>query len=397
MAAADSSRAIGAVTQLLREHLMRRGFEVSIGKPEDAAQANTNRKLNLFLYETGFDGQLRNVELRRGDPPPLWLILKYLVTAFDDDERSDSAVAHELLGGALSALQELSLLRLVTPMDPAVQAALQDNPEPLKLSFDESTAELLSKIMQGTDERYRLSMAFQVRPVMIVPASPSGSSLLVGINYNTTPQTVIGQDGVVINVIPSMGPVLSRVVPAAFEAGAQIELFGEDLHGADIEAVLGDQVLSIVERRPDRLLVTVEGAPPAPPASISSGATLSAGEQAVVVRRRLSATRARSSPVQLAKLLPTVTGASLVAGALQVTGRLLGRGPAQANTDDVVVALFRDGRAMRYFDVVDNASSQNLLVVPGVVSSAALPAGPYRVIVKVNDQQARVSPEVTLP
>jgi hypothetical protein len=52
-----------------------------------------------------------------------------------------------------------------------VRAALQDNPEPLKLSFDETTAELISKIMAGTDERYRLSMAFQVRPVMIVPAS----------------------------------------------------------------------------------------------------------------------------------------------------------------------------------------------------------------------------------
>jgi hypothetical protein len=394
MAAADSSRAIGAVTLLLRDHLIRRGFSiVNIGKPEDAAQANTLAKLNLFLYEVAFDPQLRNVELRRGEPPPLWLILKYLLTAFDDGERSDSAAAHEMLGRAIAALQELSLLRLVAPVIPSVQEALQDNPEPLKLSFDEATAELLSKIMQGTDERYRLSMAFQVRPVMIVPESPSTSSLLVGIDYSTVPQTVIGEAGVVIDAIPSMGPTLDGVEPAAFEAGAAIELFGDDLHGADIEVVLGDQVLTIVEQRPDRLRVTVEGTPPAP---IASGTTLSAGEHALVVRRRLSPTRVRSSPVRLARLLPAVTGASLFGADLQITGSLLGRGPLQAETDDVVVGLFRDGRTVRLFDVVGDASTQNLLTVPGV-AGAGLEAGDYLVIVKVNNQQARFSPRVTLP
>jgi hypothetical protein len=393
MAAADSSGALGAVTRLLRDHLIRRGFDVSVGRPEEAALANTNAKLNLFLYETGFDPNLRNVELRHNEPPPLWLILKYLLTAFDGDEDSDSADAHELLGRGIAALHELSLLRMVPPVIPSVQAALQDNPEPLKLSFDETTAELLSKLVTGTDEHYRLSMAFQVRPVMIVPAFPSNSTLLVGIDYTSAPQTVIGEDGVVIDVIPSMGPTLDRVEPAAFEAGASIEVFGNDLHGANIEVALADQVLTIVERRPDRLLVTVEGTPPAP---IADGSTLSAGELGLVVRRRLSPTRVRSSNVQLARLLPTVTGASLVGADLQVTGRLLGRGPLQPGTDDVVVGLFRDGRTVRLFDVVGDASDQNLLTVPGV-TAAGLAAGEYLVIVKVNNQQARFSPPVVLP
>jgi len=393
MAAADTGRAIGAVTRLLRDHLIRRGFEVSVGKPEDAAETNTNAKLNLFLYELQFDPQLRNVELRRGDPPPLWLVLKYLLTAFDDEEDSDSADAHELLGRGIGALQELYLLRLVPPVIPSVQAALQDNPEALKLSFDEAGNELLSKIMQGTDERYRLSVAFQVRPVMIVPEAPSGSSLLVGIDTTTVPQTVIGEDGVVIDVIPSMGPTLDRVVPAAFEAGASIELYGDDLHGDQIEVALGDQVLTIAEQRADRLLVTVEATPPAP---IADGTTLSAGEHALVVRRRLSPTRVRTGGMQLAKLLPPVAGAALVRAELQVTGRLLGRGPLQDATDDVVVALYRDGAAQRLFDVIADASNQNLLVVPNV-TAAGLPAGQYQVIVKVNSQQARTSPPVVLP
>jgi hypothetical protein len=393
VAAIDTSRSIGAVTLLLRDHLVRRGFEVSVGKPEEAAATNTNRKVNLFLYEIAFDPDLRNVDLRRGEPPPLWLILKYLITAFDDSESSDTAAAHELLGGAIAALHELSLLLLVPPVIPMVQAALQDNPEPLKVSFDEATTELLSKIMQGTDERYRLSVAFQVRPVMIVPASPSRASLLVGVDYTTTPQTVIGGDGVVIDVIPSLGPVLTRVEPAAFESGAPIELFGDDLQGASIEVALGDQVLAIVERRPDWLLVTVEGTPPAP---IADGTTLSAGEHTLVVRRRLSAARVRSSAAQLVRLLPTVTAATLVGSDLQISGRLLGRGPLQPRTDDVVVALYRDGRTERLFDVVDDASDQNVLTVPGV-AAAGLPAGEYLVIVRVNNQQARFSPTVVLP
>ncbi len=393
MAAADTSSAIGSVTLLLRDHLVRRGFDVSVGRPEEAARANGGPKLNLFLYEVAFDAQMRNVELRRGDPPPLWLILKYLLTAFDDGQDSDSSAAHELLGGGASVLHELSILPLVTPVIPSVQAALQDNPEALKLSFDEASSELLSKLMQGSEESYRLSMAFQVRPVMIVPPGPAQSSLLVGIDYTTAPQTVIGRRGVVIDVEPTMGPVLARIEPAAFEAGTTIELFGDDLHGANIEVALGEQLLTIVERRAERLRVIVEGSPGTP---IASGASLSAGELALTVRRRLSPARIRSSNVQLGKLLPTVASATLVGSDLQITGRLLGRGPAEPHTDDVVVALFRDGKARRQFDVVDPASTQNLLTIPGV-ATAGLPAGPYLVIVKVNNQQARFSPQINLP
>lgn len=393
MAAADTARAIGAVTRLLRDHLIRRSFEVSVGRPESAAENNTIAKLNLFLYEVGFDASLRNVELRRGDPPPLWLTLKYLLTAFDDGENSDSADAHELLGRGIAALQEVTLLRLLPPVLPVVQAALQDNPETLKLGFDDASVELLSKVMQGSDEHYRLSMAFWVRPVMIIPAAPSRSSLLVGIDYTTAPQTVIGEDGVVIDVIPSMGPTLERVVPSAFEAGNAIEVFGGDLHGQGIEVVLGDQLLGITERRPDRLACIAEGSPGTP---ISSGTTLSAGEHGLSVQRRLSPTRVRTGGMQLVRLLPTVTAATLDGIDLQISGRLLGRGPLQDRTDDVVVALFRDGATQRLFDTVADTSTQNLLVVPGV-ASAGLPAGSYLVIVKVNNQQARVSPVVVLP
>jgi len=387
MATADSSRAIGAVTRLLEDHLIRRGFEVSIGKPEQAAANNTNPKLNLFLFEAAFDSHLRNHALRDGEPPPLWLVLKYLLTAFDDTENSDSAAAHELLGRGVSALHELNFLALDALVAGNVRLALENNPEPLKLTFDESTAELQSKLMQGTDERYRLSMAFQLRPVLIVPSIEPHSALLVGVDYTTVPQSTIGEDGIQIDVQPTMGASLDRVLPTRFEAGEQIELFGDDLHGADIEAVLGDVVLTIVERHPDRLVVTAEGSPGT---SIASGTVISAGEHPLVVRRRLSATRTRSSNLIAARLLPTCSGAAIVAGNLVLTGFLLG-----SDADDVVVALHQEGHTVRMFDVVVASANQQTLSVPSATS--AVPAGTYRTILRVNNQQAKASPTVVLP
>ena len=389
MTLADSGTAIGAVTRLLQDHLIRRGFEVSIGKPEDAAENDTTAKLNLFLYETAFDPHLRNLPLRDGELPPLWLVLKFLLTAFDAAESSDTAAAHDLLGRGMSALHELNFLRLDPLVALNVRLALENNPEPLKLTFDESNVDLLSKIMQGSDERYRLSVAFQLRPVMIVPGSLPRGSLLVGVDYSTAPETIIGRDGVQIDVIPSMGARLDRVEPERFEAGATLTLFGDDLSGSDMEVVLGDVMLSIVERRVDRLVVTAEGSPGTP---IASGTTLSAGEMPLVVRRRLSPTRTRTSNLLAARLLPTLNSAALVAGDLQLQGLLLGD-----DTDDVIVLFYResDGVTVHLFDTVTTAADQQTLTVAG--AGAAVPAGSYRVILRVNNQQSKASPSVVVP
>jgi hypothetical protein len=386
---ADSGRAIGAVTRLLRDYLIRRGFVVSIGKPEDAAENDTSEKLNLFLYETTLDPSMRNLAPIAGDQPPLWLVLKYLLTAFDNAEDSDSASAHELLGRGMSALQELSFLRLDPLVDLQVRLALENSPEPLKVTFDESSVDLLSKIMQGSDERYRLSVAFQVRPVMIVPAQLPRSSLLVGIDYTTTPQTVIGPDGIEIEVLPSLGPRLDRVEPELFEVGGALTIRGDDLMGSDLEVVLGNVMLQIVERRPDRLTVVAEGSPGTP---IADGGTLSAGEMPLVVRRRLSPTRTRSSNLLAVRLLPQVDTASLLAGTLTITGHLLGN-----DTDDVTVLLYRadDGVTVRLFDTVGTAVDQQTLTVANATTGT--PTGTYRVILRVNGQQARSSPSVLVP
>ncbi len=389
MSLADSGRAIGAVTRLLQDHLIRRGFLVSIGKPEDAADNDSNAKLNLFLYETLLDPHLRNVSLRDGEPPPLWLVLKFLLTAFDAAENSDTPAAHDLLGRGMAALHELNFLHLDPLVALDVRLALEHNPEPLKLTFDESNADLVSKLMQGADERYRLSVAFHLRPVMIVPATLPRAALLVGIDYTTAPQSVIGRDGVQIDVIPSLGSRLERVEPERFEAGETLTLFGDDLAGSAMEVVLGDVVLDVVERHVDRLVVMAEGSPATP---IATGTTLSAGEMPLFVRRRLGSARTRSSNLLLARLLPSLNGAAFVAGDLQLQGVLLG-----GVGDDIIVVLCRaaDGVTVRMFDTVTPGPNQQTLVV--AVAQGTVPSGTYRVILRVNNQQAKLSPSVVVP
>lgn len=390
MALVDSGRAIGAATRLLQDQLMRRGFEVSIGRPEAAAKDNTLAKLNLFLFEAQLDAHLRNTALRDGEPAALWLVLKYLLTAFDSSDSSDSAAAHDLLGRGLAALQEMSVLRLDAGVPLADRQALEANPEPLKLTFEASPSDLLSKVMQGSDERYRLSAAFQLRPVLIAPTVLPSTALLVGIDYSQPLQPAIGAGGLGLEVQATLGPQLSRVVPARFEAGAIVDVFGTGLLGSDLEVVLGDVVLGVVERGADRLRVRVEGdAAAALEGPIAAGGRLSAGEVPLFVRRRLTSTRTRSSNLLVPQLLPILTSAQLVGADLVLEGTLLG-----TQTDDVIVACYRafDGVTVASLDHFEATPDQHTLTLPD--AATAVPAGDYRVILRVNNQQARSSPQL---
>jgi hypothetical protein len=207
------------------------------------------------------------------------------------------------------------------------------------------------------------------------------------VDYTTAPETMIGRKGIGIESIPSLGPSLDRVDPVAFEAGEEIRLYGDDLNGARLEVILGGVPLTITGRSPDMLVVTAEGSPGGP---IAAGGAISAGEHPLLVRRRISATRTRSGNLVAARLLPTVSSANLVGGDLAMTGLLLG-----TDADDVVVALYQEGRTVRLFDVVTASANQQTLTVPGVAGAA--PAGTYRAILRVNNQQAKSSPTVVLP
>jgi hypothetical protein len=394
MPSAETPRSIGAVTKLLSDHINRRTMvSVAVGRPESATTGGSSPKINLFLYETHFDGSLQNLSLEEGQPPPLWLSLKYIITAFDESGLSDSGDAHELLGRAAAALQEVSYLPLHSLLPAGVLSALKDNPEPLKITFDEASADLLSKLMQGTDEKYRISIAFQVRPVLIMPSVPPNYGLLVGIDYTQSPPATIGMDGFSLDVIPSLGPSLDAVTPDRIDFGGTFVLTGNDLHLANLDVLLGGVPVPVIAQQPDRLTCRAD-------LSVAPGQTLSAGALTIVTRQNLPSGRTRDSAPVIGRLLPTlssIAGGPFVAdgdgnlsGPISATGELLG-----TDNDDIVVAFYRDGAVALSIDVVTTNATQTALSL-SIAPAKPLPPGEYRVILLVNGQQAKNAPRLTL-
>jgi len=374
MALSDSFDAIGAVSELLQTQLIAAAkVTVDIGRPETAA-GDSGRKLNLFLYRIGFDANLRNYPLDPGQDAPLWLVLYYLVTAFDGKE-SDSIAAHKLLGKGLAALQSLNFIR-----PPATDIALAKNPESMKVTFDEADVELLSKIMQGTDEKYRMSAAFQVRPVMIVPnALPAYAPLVKSVGpLNKGPE-----------VMPSLGARLDRVRPDRFESGATLTFEGSDLAGYD-QAVVGSGTFPIIVTPAGAFTILVPAA-----------TTLSAGAYPIAVSRTLASGRSFTSNAVLGHLLPKVTSVTVgpltaqpggppqpLSGSFTINGRQLG-GP----DDSIFAALFRDGAARLMLELTGTAAQTSLSAT--VTAKQALPPGDYFLVLRVNGEQAIDSPLVS--
>jgi hypothetical protein len=375
-------------------------MDVTVGRPEPPVSVPVADRLNLFLYEIQFDASLKNVPLDEGQRPPLWLVLKYLLTAFDDDGKtSDTPGAYENLGEGIRALQELSLFPLTPGLPAGLLEPLSDNPEDLKITFDEASTDLLSRVMQGSEEKYRLSIGFQVRPVMIAAADLPSYSLLVGVDYTPPPPvTIIGEKGVRIPVIPSMGPTITEISPASFELGATVTLKGTDLHLSNLSVNLGPVVLPVTMQQPDRLQFVVRE-------DLANGGSISAGSLPVSVGQLLSTGRRRSSNLLVGNLVPTLSTAAILAGSLQtvaaakfatldITGKLLGK----TDDDDFYLALFKDGATAKLFDALEDTAPATPQTQKRfeMEKPDAVPPGQYLVLYRVNGQQARQSIVVDL-
>lgn len=411
MSLADTSRAIGAVTEALKERLDdRTGRIVNIGRI-DQSGVTPGEHLNLFLYEVTFDPHLKNTPLNEGEKPPIWLVLKYLLTAFENNKDSDSPKAHEILGSAIKAINQDDLLKLDglgTDTDPLVP-----NPSELHVTFDESPSDLVAKLTQGTDETPRLSIAFQVRPVMIAPPEPGQYSLLVGVDY-TLPPVTLQPDYVGLDVIPSMGPMIEKIEPKGFEVGDTVSVLGTDLHLANLSVMLGSVELPVTMQTPSELRFKVDE-------TIVNANGISAGSYPVTVAMTLGGTgKKRKSNAVMGNLVPTVNVAlpnklpppplpppaanavTIIPPAppvpkkaharIDITGKLLGK-----DTDDVILAFYRNGAVEKMVDtlVFPAAPAQTALRFT-IAAADAVVAGDYNMIVLVNGQQAPQSPIVHL-
>jgi hypothetical protein len=369
----QSRTAIGAVGELLRSRLTAHtsAGSVDVGRPEVAA-GSAGPKFNLFLYQVELDAFLRNQALDEGQSTPLWLVLRYLITAYDEGRESDSVAAHELLGAGMLALQELNFLQ------PDTVPALADNPQSLKITFDNADVDLLSKLMQGTDERYRVSAAFQVRPVLIAPSEPPAYAPLVA---TVGPS---GDEGV--DVIPGMGPRLTSVEPEQFQIGDTVTVYGEDLGSVIEELCIGDQCYDITAA-PEGRVQTV----------IPADTELSPGSHVILAVRTSPRGTRMCSNALLGTLMPTLQIAVVGALSADMAGNLSGlitlTGERLGGPDDTIfVAFYRDGAVQLMLEGV-GVVAQNSVSVTVPVDDALAP-GNYRIFLRVNGAQAPASPEV---
>lgn len=389
MSLAQTGMAVGSVSRFLAAALTTALWNVppyspkiSVERPQaEAAGTATAPRINLFLYELEIDGAMRNIPLTPGSQPPLWMVLRYLVTAFDGNGESDTPESHDLLGMALQALMGIGD---ALPGD----AALKDNPEPLKITFGSNDPELLSRLMQGPDDKYRCSAAFEVRPVLIArPQLPAGLQL-VGVDYAAG--TEIGLAGVKNFVLPSMGPQVESARPLSVELGDTLMLLGSGLDAPDLAVQFGPASLVPNMQQPQALSVVVAGLDPA---------TTSAGNVSVYVSQTLASGLAISSGIVAVALLPTVAGMTIVSiarvsaanpnvyGAIGISGKLLG-----GAGDYVELALVKNGAVTLMLDAPDASftppgdQSQQQFAIP---SASAVAQGAYFAVLRVNGQQAR--------
>jgi hypothetical protein len=397
MAYADTAEAIGEVSELIRTRLQAEAVVTTyVGRPEPPTDGLA--RLNLFLYESVLDPSLKNFSPDEGCAPPLWLVLKYLVTSFDEQGKSDTTDAHRNLSKGIQALQGLNFL------PESSQPALQSNPERLKITFDAISSDLISKIMQGPEEKYRFSMGFQVRPVMVAAREDPSYSLLVGVDYTTAPPKVVGEEKIQIPVLPSMGALITRLEPTKFEANQTVTIYGDSLNLSALFIRLGTLDVGATTQKPDLLKFKLD-------LSTAGGTTISAGSHPVTVVQELPGGRYRSSNVLVGELLPQVSTVTIpgplalqngfITGDIKMSGNLLGR-----VGDDIVLALFKESKVVKVFEgKTANAAAAGVMFVVSADQSELtltirkadeLSPGLYRTILRINGQQAKLSPEVNL-
>jgi hypothetical protein len=397
MALSDSGRSIGAVSDLLWKQLYKRinsstdtgDILVTIGRGE-AKEPPAKEVLNLTLYEIDFDGSMKNMPCE-GVTQPAWLVLKYLMTAFDDKGDSDSIDAHKILSRGIQALLDINYLGLGI-QDPYTLFALQDNPEPLKITFDSVNPDLLSKLIQGTDEVFRVSVGFQVRPVLIASGEIPLYPQLVGIDY--TKDIVIGYDGVQIDVSLLRQPAIHGIFPARNEAvvGSSITLSGSNLDLPGLVVRLGTLDLPVTAQNSSKLTFVLN--------EVACDGGISAGSLPVAVVKILPSGHRSTSNVLNCDIAPVLASIALDSDGdgswLTFNGTLLG-----GKDDDIIILLVRDDKPAYLFDGSQcvTATTQDTLKVDCTELMKAFnpPNGSYRVVLRVNGQQASAKPEVVFP
>ena len=238
--------AIAAVTSTLR-NLLIDGFADMPGvavttHPLDQARTGTERpsQLNLFLYQTEPNtafvnadppGRARSGEVAR---PALALDLKYLVTAFGQDD--DETDGHRVLGRAMSVLHDHPVLSADDMESALPESDLADQVERVRTTPWPISVDEISKLWNAFQTQYRLSSAYHASVVLIDSAAEVRAALPV-LTRGSDDSGVLAQP----DLTPPFPTLLGVTVPASRHSahlGDTITLTGHHLDGDTVVPVL---------------------------------------------------------------------------------------------------------------------------------------------------------------
>ncbi|MGK5110663.1 MULTISPECIES: DUF4255 domain-containing protein [unclassified Geodermatophilus] len=234
----SASTAIGMVSSSLRAMLMAQmrlnlTVDVTVLAPDEQAG---DRRVNLFLYRLEENAYLRNQEATvspsdpgRLVPPPLSLVLYYLLTAYaPNDAETGNATAHQILGEAMRVFHD----NPVVP-DAHLDPGLRDAREDLQVVGKALDLEQLSQIWSTFSRPFRPSVQYQVSTVQLDARRHEGLRTPARVRRVAVP---------VVRTYPGP-PVVDAMSPVRGPAGSAVDFAGEHLAGWRVGVVMGGRVV----------------------------------------------------------------------------------------------------------------------------------------------------------
>ncbi|WP_431066959.1 DUF4255 domain-containing protein [Methylotuvimicrobium sp.] len=169
----SSSSALATVTATMHYLLTNElGANVTTKPPSTARNGLTGAQLNLFLYGVHYNSAFSNAPLpgsaRNGEHayPPMPLVLKYLITAYGDND--DDISAQVLMGQAMSFFHDRPLLSRGDIEGISPDSDLQRQIERIRITHDALSLDDMSKLWTSFQSaEYRLSTGYEVSAVLI--------------------------------------------------------------------------------------------------------------------------------------------------------------------------------------------------------------------------------------
>jgi hypothetical protein len=207
-------------------------------RPLDKARTagDTNRQLNLFLYQVSADPSWRNMDLpfrnaggELNNRPVLAVDLHYLLTAYGQND--DDLDAQHLLAHAMSLVHDEAVftrdqVRAALGAEPSVALSdLADQIELVKVCLETPSLEEISKLWTTFLTQYRLSVAYRASVVLI--ERPLRARIAPPVRAAN------------IYVLPFRRPVIDTVSPQVVLPGDQLTIQGRNLQADQVQIRFG--------------------------------------------------------------------------------------------------------------------------------------------------------------